>query len=92
MIITGALQEYRDILSIGFSSTNFVIGLNSTDIQLAVLYSRVIEAPGVMLDLVPWCPEYVNFDLPWITKRTNRGTTTSLLNLLISMLPDIYTN
>jgi len=73
MIITEALQEYRDILSIGFSSANFTIGLSSPDFQLAVLYSRIIEESDLILDILPWCPEYVSFDLPWIIQRKNRG-------------------
>lgn len=79
MIITEALQEYRDILSIGFSSTNFTIDLNSTDFQLAVLYSRIIEESDLILDILPWCSEYVNFNLPWIIQRKNKGMQHTIL-------------
>jgi len=86
MIITEALQEYRDILSIGFSSTNFTIGLNSTDFQLAVLYSRIIEESDLILDILPWCSEYVNFNLPWIIQRKNKVTPPNQLSIYMNNL------
>ncbi|OQU79056.1 hypothetical protein SORBI_3008G089600 [Sorghum bicolor] len=86
MIITEALQEYRDILSIGFSSANFTIGLSSPDFQLAVLYSRIIEESDLILDILPWCPEYVSFDLPWIIQRKNRVTPPNQLGIYMNNL------
>lgn len=73
MVISEELQQYQDILSIGFSSKNIVLGLNSPAIQLAVLYSPVIEGPDFFPDIRPWCPEYENYDLPWIIKQAPKG-------------------
>jgi hypothetical protein len=73
MVITEALQQYQDILSIGLSSMNFVISLQSPDIQLTALSSPTIEDPDVVLDMVPWCSEYVTFDLPWIIRHSSEG-------------------
>jgi hypothetical protein len=73
MRITQLLNSYQSILNVSFSPPNFVINLPTVDLQLHLIQTRTLDEPGFVLDIVPWCPEYESYNLPWIINRGGRG-------------------
>ena len=60
------LMQFQARFSITYSAPNFIIETASAAFQLQLLACRVLDGEGFVLDLVPWCPEYVEQNLPWI--------------------------